>query len=469
MKWFGASANPATDRRLLQKAAKVGILVVVSLSLLGLPATSSPVDASNFSDNIAAARARQNDLKQGITRQNRLLDDLKSDAAVARKALTKTGARLDGINADQAQVRRDIDEATTALAKVQARRQDLQGQLQQLDRTLEVLEQEIDQGAAELDARREALGARLADAYRTQNTSLLAQVIDSGSFTDVLSDASAYLAYGDQDAELARDIERDQAALDSLRAVTAATRYRTDQLRRAAQDAAADLRAQKAVLAEAKAKLIRLEEKTQKLQRQQMAKARKIAANQREAKAYVRRHQLAQRKLDRKISGLVRAAKREAARRAAARNSGGGGGSSGGGSGNGRFAWPTAGTVTQEFGCTGFYLEPRRGSCAHFHDGVDIANGSGTPIHAAGAGVVAFVGWNPYDGGRPAYVVVIGHAGGFSTFYSHLLPRRVVRAGQRVRRGQLIGYMGQTGNATGPHLHFELKRGETPVNPRAYT
>ena len=462
MKWFGASANPATDRRLLQKAAKVGILVVVSLSLLGLPATSSPVDASNFSDNIAAARARQNDLKQGIARQNRLLDDLKSDAAVARKALTKTCARLDGINADQAQVRRDIDEATTALAKVQARRQDLQGQLQQLDRTLEVLEQEIDQGAAELDARREALGARLADAYRTQNTSLLAQVIDSGSFTDVLSDASAYLAYGDQDAELARDIERDQAALDSLRAVTAATRYRTDQLRRAAQDAAADLRAQKAVLAKAKAKLIRLEQKTKKLQRQQLAQARKIAANRREARAYVRRHQQAERKLDRKIAGLVRAAKR-----AAARNSGGG--SSGGGSGNGRFAWPTSGTVTQEFGCTGFYLEPRRGSCAHFHDGVDIANGSGTPIHAAGAGVVAFVGWNPYDGGRPAYVVVIGHAGGFSTFYSHLLPRRVVGAGQRVRRGQLIGYMGATGNATGPHLHFELKRGETPVNPRAYT
>ncbi len=40
--------------------------------------------------------------------------------------------------------------------------------------------------------------------------------------------------------------------------------------------------------------------------------------------------------------------------------------------------------MTQEFGCTGFYLEPPRGSCAHFHDGIDIANGSGTPIHAAG-------------------------------------------------------------------------------------
>ena len=77
---------------------------------------------------------------------------------------------------------------------------------------------------------------------------------------------------------------------------------------------------------------------------------------------------------------------------------------SGGGTGNGRFAWPASGIVTQEFGCTGFYLEPPRGSCAHFHDGIDIANGSGTPIRAAGDGVVAFVGWNPYDGSRPAFM-----------------------------------------------------------------
>lgn len=462
MKWFGVSADAARDRRLLQKAAKVGVLVVISLSLLGLPATSSPVDASNFSDSIAAARARQNDLKRGIARQNRLLGDLQSDAAVARKVLNRTGARLDGINTDQAQVRKEIAQATASLAKVQARRQDLQDQLQQLDRTLDLLEQEIEQGAAELETRREALGARLADAYRSQSTSLLEQVIDSGSFTDVLSDASAYLAYGDQDAQMARDIEEDQAALDSLRAVTAATRYRTDQLRRAAQDAAADLHAQKTVLAAAKAKLLRLEKKTRKLQRQQLAKARQIAANQREAKAFVRRHQAARRKLDRKIAGLVRAAKRRAAASS-------GGGSGGGGGGNGRFAWPAAGTVSQEFGCTGFYLEPRRGSCAHFHDGVDIASGSGTPVRSAGAGVVAYVGWNPYDGSRPAYVVVIGHAGGFSTFYSHLQPRSVVRSGQRVRRGQLIGYMGSTGNSTGSHLHFEIIRGETPVNPRAYT
>jgi len=460
--WFGLSAVSATSRHIVQKAVRGAILLVVVLSLLGLPTTSSPALADSLSDRIAAARARQSALRQDIDQQNRLLGNLQSDAAQARSALTKTGNQLEGINVDQAQVRKEIQQATTALAKVQARRQALQEQLGQLDQTLDLLEQEIQQGADELDQRRAALGARLADAYRSQNTSLLEQVLDSGSFTDVVSDASAYLAYGDQDAQMAKDIADDQASLDSLRAVTAATRYRTDQLRRAKEDAAADLRTQKATLADAKARLARLEAKTQAIQKKQMTKARKIAANQRQAKAFIRRQQVAQRRLQRQTAGLLAAAKRAAAKRAASQDTGGGGG--GGGGGNGMFMWPTSGVVTQEYGCTGFYLEPPRGSCAHFHSGIDIANGSGTPVRAAGAGVVAFAGWT-YGGSR---AILIGHSGNFASFYGHL-SRSVVRSGQRVSRGQIIGYMGNTGNSTGPHLHFEIQRGTTPVNPRSYT
>jgi murein DD-endopeptidase MepM/ murein hydrolase activator NlpD len=132
------------------------------------------------------------------------------------------------------------------------------------------------------------------------------------------------------------------------------------------------------------------------------------------------------------------------------------------------FGWPARGRITQPYGCTGFRLEPRRGSCAHFHDGIDIAGASGTPIRAAATGVVAYVGWNPWDHAGRAYIVVIGHAGGFVTRYGHLLPRQVVTVGRLVRKGQLIGYMGSTGNSTGPHLHFELLRGNTTTNPSGY-
>ena len=453
--WFGASAGYATVRRHFQKVSRVAVLTVMSLSLLGLPATSSPATANSFSDQIAAARARQAGLRKSIDQQNQLLGGLQGDAAAARSALAHTGAQLNGINADQAQVKREIKQASASLAKARARQAALLDQMHQLDMTLGILEQEIQHGSDELDARRAALGARLADAYRSQGTSLLEQVLSSGSFTDVVSNASAYLSFGDQDAQMAAAIAQDQASLDSLRAVTAATRYRTDLLRQAQQDAATDLKAQKAVLAAAKAKLHKLEKKTKAIQRKQLAKARKIAANQAQARAYIRHEQRARRKYERQVAGLIAAAKRAATRHF---------GSGGGGTGNGRFQWPASGIVTQEFGCTGFYLEPPRGSCAHFHSGIDIAGPQGTPIHAAGDGVVASAGWG-YDG---SLSVLIGHSGNFATFYGHM-SRLAVHGGQRVHRGQIIGYMGQTGNATGPHLHFEVQRNGTPVNPRAYT
>ena len=62
-------------------------------------------------------------------------------------------------------------------------------------------------------------------------------------------------------------------------------------------------------------------------------------------------------------------------------------------------------------------------------------------------------------------MVVVTHAGGYETLYGHLKPRRIVRVGEEVRKGQTIGYMGNTGNSTGTHLHLELRRGRTTLNP----
>jgi murein DD-endopeptidase MepM/ murein hydrolase activator NlpD len=132
------------------------------------------------------------------------------------------------------------------------------------------------------------------------------------------------------------------------------------------------------------------------------------------------------------------------------------------------FRRPARGPISQGFGCTGFHREPRRGGCAHFHDGIDIAGRWGSRIRAAAEGVVAYAGWNPWDGERRAYIVIIGHRGGFQTVYGHLRPIRKARVGKAVRRGQVIGFMGSTGNSTGPHLHWEVRKGSTAVDPRRY-
>jgi murein DD-endopeptidase MepM/ murein hydrolase activator NlpD len=132
----------------------------------------------------------------------------------------------------------------------------------------------------------------------------------------------------------------------------------------------------------------------------------------------------------------------------------------------GTFVWPTLGSVTQGYGCTGFAANPRRGSCRHFHDGLDISPSGGTRIGTVATGVVAYAGWNPWDAEGRAFIVVVGHADGYVSRYGHLVPnRRVARAGKVVYRGETVGYMGSTGNSTGVHLHVEILRNGATVDP----
>ncbi|MEP7360864.1 MAG: M23 family metallopeptidase [Chloroflexota bacterium] len=133
--------------------------------------------------------------------------------------------------------------------------------------------------------------------------------------------------------------------------------------------------------------------------------------------------------------------------------------------------WPTVGHETQGYGCTGFKMEPRRGDCAHFHAGIDIANKSGTPVRAAADGTIAYVGREPwYHGTDRAWVVIISHGNGIKTIYVHLQARAMqgVARGRHVVEGQLIGLMGMTGRATGPHLHFGVWLYHRGVDPTKY-
>ena len=132
------------------------------------------------------------------------------------------------------------------------------------------------------------------------------------------------------------------------------------------------------------------------------------------------------------------------------------------------FIWPTSGRVTQGFGCTGFYAEPSYGSCRHFHGALDIADAEGTPIHAAADGVITHVGWDPW--GTHNWMVMIDHAGGLTTWYAHMRGKEIadIDVGTRVYQGEVIGYMSDTGMATGFHLHWAVLKNGRYVNPRKY-
>jgi murein DD-endopeptidase MepM/ murein hydrolase activator NlpD len=130
-----------------------------------------------------------------------------------------------------------------------------------------------------------------------------------------------------------------------------------------------------------------------------------------------------------------------------------------------RFIWPEPrATISQPFGPSALWYEPAYGGYAHFHTGIDLVEPFGSPVYAADDGVVALVGSSSSGYGN---YVVIAHSGGWDTLYGHL-STSLVKVGQLVKQGQVVGLEGSTGNSTGAHVHFELRINQRPVDPRPY-
>ena len=121
--------------------------------------------------------------------------------------------------------------------------------------------------------------------------------------------------------------------------------------------------------------------------------------------------------------------------------------------------WPVEGRIASSFGER---QDPINGEGA-FHTGIDIDAPYGTPVRAAADGEVIGAG----DGRGYGREVMLDHGHGVITLYGHLSAIAVV-PGQHVTRGQVIGYVGQSGRATGPHLHYEVRVHNVPVNPYKY-
>jgi murein DD-endopeptidase MepM/ murein hydrolase activator NlpD len=119
------------------------------------------------------------------------------------------------------------------------------------------------------------------------------------------------------------------------------------------------------------------------------------------------------------------------------------------------FRWPVRGRIIQGFG-----PKPSGGQ----NDGINVSVPEGTPIKAAEDGVVAYAGSELKGYGN---LVLVRHANGFVTAYAHASELNV-KKGETVKRGQVIGKAGSTGNVTGPQLHFEVRKGATPVDPAQY-
>ena len=121
--------------------------------------------------------------------------------------------------------------------------------------------------------------------------------------------------------------------------------------------------------------------------------------------------------------------------------------------------WPVLGHITDSFGER---LDPFSGEGA-FHTGVDVGADYGAPVHCTADGVIVTA--DTHTGyGR---VVIVDHGFGLTTWYAHLSAYAAV-AGTRVKRGEVVGYTGISGRSTGPHVHYEVRMNNAPVNPWRY-
>jgi murein DD-endopeptidase MepM/ murein hydrolase activator NlpD len=445
-------ASTARPRRRGRRLPLLLLALPLLFGMLGAPANVRTVHGDELSD----AKAKQTQLKKQIASQKAEVERLASLQAGLAAEIRQTTRQLDAINADLSAVRKSIGRLEDRITIVAAAYEALVQQVTMLGVQLARIEAEQAKKKEELRQRKNLLAERIRVAYDTDRTSLLESFLSGGTFTDLLAEMSYLIDVGEQDKALAQQIVSDQETLAALNQTVVDTRRETDDLRKETAAQKRELDANLKELQAARAQLKKLEKETEKALAAQKSTYAKIARNKAAAEKAIRQAAAAQRQLAKKIDALI--AKQASQGRIPSEY-------------NGTLRWPMSGSVTQNFGCTGFSWEPPLGDCAHFHKGIDIAAPMYTPIRAAGPGTVVFAGPNPYDPYPKAWIVIIAHASNLVTWYGHVdnavKPPRV-RAGDRVNTGDIIAYNGMTGRTTGPHLHWMVEFNGNFVNPRLF-
>ena len=445
-----AFARPGRSHR-VRGFASVLLALPLVLGLLGLPGNATITNGDELSD----ARAQQAQLKKEVAAQKAAVAQLKALQNGLASEIAQTRTQLNGINADLSKVKTRITSMATKIAAVKTAYQGLVDRLAVLDVRLEAITASEARKQAQLNDRREQLAERVRTAYDTNRTSLLEEFLSGGTFTDLLTEMSNVVDVGEQDKALALQIAKDAEVLQSLHQAVMDTRTETDDLRveTAAQKVALD-KSLKSLRA-AKAQLARLEKQVKRELAHQRAAYAAVQRNSADAARALAAAARAQKRLTVTINKIIA---RQAQQGHIPSEY------------NGTLEWPMAGNVTQNFGCTGFAWEPPLGSCAHFHQGIDIVAPYGTKIRASGDGVIAYIGWNYADGADPAWIVIIAHSSGLQTWYAHMQPRYPgnISEGSHVSAGQVIGYEGSTGHSTGAHLHWAVMLNGDFVNPRLF-
>lgn len=368
--------------------------------------------------------AEDEDLNNQLSGIQQQMEEAGNKKANAEVTITNVSEQLH-------QIQVELDQATANLKNYEQQRMAVENEIVKNEKLLA-------EAQARLSKREGVFNKRVRDIYINGRLSYLEVIIGAKDFSDFANRVEMLKRIIDADIKLISSIKTEREEISQRKATLEADRAKVVELENKAREAQAVIQKKKdeqsAILAQAQ---------------NDKAVAEQMQADL-QASSDAIRAMLQQ-----------RAAERAAAAAAAAQAAQ----SNGGGSdytyvqGTGQLAWPVSGVITSGFGWREHPIFGRQ----IFHSGIDIGVDEGTPVHAADSGTVVYSGWMDGYG----YAVVIDHGNGISTLCAHNSDL-AVSEGQSVSKGTVIAYAGSTGNATGPHVHFEVRVNGDPVNPLGY-
>lgn len=384
----------------------------LALVILLFAALAAPVRGADKSDILRQIRAKM-EIKKRLIEQS-------------QKRLQYEKNRLALINQTEQDISTQLNHTEAELWKVEETIRTINDRRDKVERELVTVKDTIEELKRKYAVQQKALSARLRDIYMTREIDYLIVILESENFSDFINRVEFLQRIVKGDTDLIKDVKvkhdklnEEQAHLEGLETELKGIEHEY----RGKQVSYSELRKTRGEI------LVKVQ-----------YKRNCIADNVYELELLTREMELQLEKLIQEAQSLNE--NKSAAPIRSERN----------------FIWPVRAVITSNYG---YRMHPIRGRWI-LHSGIDLGAMYGTPICATASGVVIYAGW--YGGYGNA--VIIDHGGGYSSLYGHCSSIFVANS-QRVRQGATIASVGSTGMSTGPHLHFEIRQGGIPIDPRS--
>ena len=409
-----------------KKAQRIIVIVLAAVLLLSVvvPALSVLAGATVTQSDIDNLKGSLSDISQRKKDIEKQLSSIRSDLAQAKAAVEL--------------VQEQVVLTEQQISYQQQIISEIQGQIDESQAQIDAFDGQIAKKTADIHDLEEQEAQQYQEFYdqvrwmeETGSASYLSILFEASSFAEMLDYATLIADIMDYSNRIIDRLVATQEELAKARTALQADRdaqaevKRLQEAQKAEQeDQKAELETQKKQLEKDKAEAVALMNKIAKSESQYAKEAAAMAAE------------------EANIERALKDAERKYAEQLAALQQN-----------NGEWYWPLPGKVSLSSLFGGRY-HPITGKW-HSHTGTDIPAVGGTEIHAAQDGVVTYVSTNQY--GSYGWYCMISHANGYVTLYAHQRVKPIVKEGQTVKKGQVVGYVGTTGSSTGNHLHFELR------------